>query len=67
MYVVVHKGEHYAGGTEAGVQILKDWNICTIFLFGILVGKRVGYIHPICVVLMANPYMILVNIIVQVL
>ena len=24
MYVFVHKGEHYVGGTEAGVQFLKD-------------------------------------------
>ena len=68
MYVVVHKGEHYVGGTEAGVQFLKDCGTYAyIFLFGILVGTRVGYIYPICVVLMANPYMILVNIIVQVL
>ena len=43
MYVVVHKGEHYVGGTEAGVQFLKDCGTYVPYSFlGYLSAKESG-------------------------
>ena len=71
MYVVVHEGEHYVGGTEAGVQFLKDCGTYVPYSFlGYLSAKESGmYIYVQChiylhyVILITNPYITLVNII----
>ena len=43
MYVVVHKGEHYVGGTEAGVQFFKDCGTYVPYSFlGYLSAKESG-------------------------
>ena len=43
MYVLVHKGDHYVGGTEAGVQFLKDCGTCVPYSFlGYLSAKESG-------------------------
>ena len=43
MYVVVHEGEHYVGGTEAGVQFLKDCGTYVPYSFsGYLSAKESG-------------------------
>ena len=62
MYVVVHEGEHYVGGTEAGVQFLKDCGTYVPYSFlGYLSAKESGmYMY---IILITNPYMTLVNII----
>ena len=42
-HVVVHEGEHYVGGTEAGVQFLKDCGTYVPYSFlGYLSAKESG-------------------------